>query len=230
MVLIGFFALVAVGVFLEWALRRLRRPGALGRMIAIGLPVLVLVFGVWDTAVPYRDDQAEELPKVQAIRSLVGELEQELPDDAAVFQLPVFPFPESGPRGRVHGYEALLPILYSDDLRWSFGGNRGRPESDWQKQVDSADPAPSLPGLVGLGFEGILIDTWLYDDGGVAATASLEEALGAPTHVAGEGDRWRYWDLRSVAADTGLSTDEMRQAAEALVGPDLIGDVPVTPA
>jgi hypothetical protein len=229
-VLIGFFGLVAVGVCAEWAIRRFGRSRTTRRVLAVCIPLVVLGIGVWDTAVPYRSQQAAQLPNVNAIRALADQIERDLPAGAAVFQLPVVPYPEGGSRGRMQDYEELLPILWSDDLRFSYGGNKGRPEADWQRAVDSGDPGPQLLGLRGLGFDGILVDTWLYDDSGAAVTASLDAALGPATLAAGAEQRWRYWDLRSIAADRGKSTEELRAAAEALVGPDLLVELPVTPA
>ena len=119
----------------------------------------------------------------------------------------------------VYDYEELLPYLWSTDLRWSYGGTKGRPEADWQQRVSSSDPAQSLAGLVGLGFDGILMDTYNYDDGGAAAMASLVPILGQPTIVGGPEGRFRFWDLRGYQAQAGLSDAAVRDAARALVGP-----------
>jgi phosphoglycerol transferase len=150
----------------------------------------------------------------------VTRIEHELPSGAAVFQLPVIPYPEYLQHyARVYDYEELLPYLWSTDLRWSYGATKGRPVADWQQRVNSADPAQSLAGLVGLGFDGILMDTYNYDDGGAAAMASLVPRLGQPSIVGGLGGRFRFWDLRGYRADAGLSDAAVRNAARGLVGP-----------
>lgn len=218
-VLVGFFALLMIGIGLERACRWLRRRWSFGVVLAPMLSVAVLGFALWDTDIPARFDQPAQIPTIEAVSGFVAQIEARLPAGAQMFQLPVIPYPEYRSRyARVYDYEALLPYLYSHDLAWSYGGIKGRPEADWQKQVDSANPVPSLAGLRGLGFDGIVLDTWQYDDGGVAATAALKSALGPPGVVGGEQARWRFWDLRDYGKRAGLSAAELRAAAKALVG------------
>jgi hypothetical protein len=216
-VLIAFFAVLAVAIGLEWCVARLG-PGR--RVVAAVLAVAVVGFGLWDAARPLRIDQHEQVPVNEAMHSVVARIEHELPSGAAVFQLPVIPYPEYLQHyARVYDYEELLPYLWSTDLRWSYGATKGRPEADWQQQVNSTDPAQSLAGLVGLGFDGILMDTYNYDDGGAAAMASLVPRLGPPSIVGGPEGRFRFWDLRGYQASAGLSDAAVRNAARTLVGP-----------
>jgi phosphoglycerol transferase len=119
--------------------------------------------------------------------------------------------------------DEFLPYLWSEGLRWSFGSMRGRPDGDWQPKVSSDDPGPSLPGLVGLGFSGVVLDRAGYADGGSAVVARLNETLGPPS-VTSPGGRWKFWDLRAYARETGRSEAELRAAARTLVGP-LVGEL-----
>jgi hypothetical protein len=222
-VLLGFFAMLAVAIGLEWCVGRL---GARRRGLAVVVAVAVVAFGLWDAARPLRIDQRSQVPVNEAMQSVVRRIEARLPSRAAVFQLPVIPYPEYLQRyARVFDYEELLPYLWSQDLRWSYGATKGRPEADWQRAVDSADPAAHLAGLVGLGFQGILMDTHAYEDGGAAAMASLVPVLGPPSIVGGEDGRFRFWDLRGYQAAAGLSDAEVRDAAQDLVGP-LLARIP----
>jgi hypothetical protein len=173
-----------------------------------------------------RLDQEEQRPTTEAVQGFVADVEDRLPAGAEVFQLPVIPYPEyKKTYGRVFDYEGLLPYLWSRDLEWSYGVHRGRPEADWQRNVDSADPAETLAGLRGLGFDGIVVDSYQYDDGGTAAVGSLEQALGPPEVTAGDGPRWRFWDLRGYGERAGLDEAQLRDAAEGLAG-DLVDELP----
>ena len=219
-VLIAFFAVLAVAIGLEWCIARFG-PGR--RWFAPLLAVAVVAFGLWDAARPLRIDQGTQVRVNEAMQSVVTRIEAKLPSGAAVFQLPVIPYPEYLQQyARVYDYEELLPYLWSKDLRWSYGATKGRPEADWQQAVSSSDPAASLAGLVGLGFEGILMDTYVYDDGGAAAMASLVPRLGQPSIVGGPEGRFRFWDLRGAQAQEGLSDAAVRDAARQLVGPTLL--------
>jgi hypothetical protein len=223
-VLIAFFAVLTLAIGLEWCIARLGRGR---RWVAALLAVAVVAFGLWDAARPLRIDQGTQVRVNEAMQSVVTRIEQQLPPGAAVFQLPVIPYPEYLQQyARVYDYEELLPYLWSRDLRWSYGATKGRPEADWQQRVDSADPAASLAGLVGLGFQGILMDTYVYEDGGAAAMASLVPVLGQPTIVGGPEGRFRFWDLRGHRTTAGLSDAAVRDAARRLVGPTLLARLP----
>ena len=82
----------------------------------------------------------------------------------------------------------------------------------------------SLPGLAGLGFDAVSIDTHAYTpEGGPQIVAELTKNLGPPMLRSTSG-RWQLWDLRDYAKKAGLSPQQLRQAATALVG-DLVDHV-----
>ena len=95
-------------------------------------------------------------------RAFVAAIDDVLPDGAAVFQVPVLDFPETIPPGRMEDYDPLRAYLAdTGTLRWSYGAVKGRPEADWQARVrDDVGLLGALPGLLGLGFEGLWVDTW----------------------------------------------------------------------
>jgi phosphoglycerol transferase len=228
-VLIGFFALVVVAIGCErvvgWLRRRVGSRGLAG-CVPAALAIGLVAFGLWDTALPVRMDQDGQRQTTESVQQLVARMERRLPADAAVFQLPAIPYPEYRKRvGRVFDYEGLLPQLWSRDLRWSYGGNKGRPEADWQQQIDVARPDRSLPGLVGLGFDGVLLDTFQYPTTDAAPVDALQAALGPPDLTSADGARWLFWDLRDYAERSGTSPAEQRDAARALVG-DLFEQLP----
>ena len=160
------------------------------------------------------------------MRHFGAALERRLPTGAALFQLPVVPFPETPPINGMIDYDEFLPYLWSSGLRWSYGSIKGRPEADWQQKVSSDDPGPAVAGLVGLGFSGIVVDTAGYADGGTAVTARLTETLGPP-EITSPGGRWKFWDLHDYAGANGLSGTDLRAAARGLVGP-LVDELPAS--
>jgi phosphoglycerol transferase len=229
-VIIAFCALLAVGIGLErlhgWASRRFRRPIAL-RLASLGV-LAAFFFANFLTGAPPPAQQASTVDLLVAAQTFGHQMDQALPAGSAVFQLPVMPYPENGPINNLQDYGEILPYVYTQDLRWSYGAMKGRPEADWQLKIDSHDPIAQLPGLRGLGFDGVLVDTNGYADGGDAITAKLETELGPPEVESGNG-RWRFWDIRSYAAENHLTTAQLRAAATDLVGPSLIKRLPVTP-
>jgi hypothetical protein len=218
-VLIAVFAMLAVAVGLEKLGTRIahwRHPRLLS---ALGL-IAVVAFGLWDTT-----GQVTEIPtaypQVDRVQAFDGALEQRLPDGAALFQLPVSAFPEVPPSAQMQDYDEFLPYLWSDQFRWSYGATKGRADADWQKRIDSNDPTPDLPGVRGLGFDGIVVDAYGYADAGAAVTERLTAALGPPDVISPVDARWRFWDLRKYQATAGLTDGKMRAAARRLVGPQI---------
>ncbi len=229
-VLIAFFAMVVVAIGLEAIVRRVRAKATSARWasaVSAALLVAVTAFGLWDTATPDGVPQpASTIRQVQVLQRFGHQLEQRLPRGSSIFQLPLMPYPEAGPVNAMQDYDAALPYIYTDGFNWSYGAMKGRPEGDWQSKVDVDDPIPQLRGLVGLGFDGILVDVYGYVDHGVSITAKLDSVLGQPSVVSQCG-RWRLWDLRGYARSTGASTAALRRAATELVGPKLISKIPL---
>ncbi len=242
-ILIAFCAYLVVAVGLErasaWTTKRVetRAEGtpAHSRRWSAGLGAALLVavvaFGLWDTDSEYSDGSGNPAMDRQA-RELIAfdaEVADALGDDAMLFQLPVVPFPEHPPMADMADYEHLLPALYADELRFSYGATRGRDDADWQQRVDSDEPVAALPGLVGLGFDGVLVDTFGYRDRGDAVATRLSDALGPPVVTAPSG-RWRVWSLGGRAPGEGLDSTARRAAARALVGADLLAELEAAPS
>lgn len=217
MLIIAFFAMVVV---LLWAERlvawiRARRPNPTP-VLAV-LAVAVLAFGLWDGIPPQRKPYDEILAQHASDREFVGQIEELMPDGAAILQLPIIDFPEAEPVGRMVDYDHLRAYLAdSGTLRWSYGSIKGRPAAEWQKTLrDQVGPIGALPAMLGLGFEGIWIDTYGYTDGGVGDGGEIDdiiEAVGVEPMVSPDG-RFVFLDLRDFRQRTGLTDEELRQAA-----------------
>lgn len=241
-VLIAFCSMLMVAIGLEkivaalrrrfdsWAADRMsgraRRVGVAG--VSALLLVAVAVFGLWDTDVSYASSRSNAWQdrRARVLMNLDEQIVDHFGDDAMLFQLPVIPYPEAPSRNDMLDYEGLLPYLYSDGLRFSYGATRGRRDADWQvNKVDNNDPGRALPGLRGLGFDAILVDTHGYGDRGAVVTEQLGVDLGPPV-IASIGGRWLVWDLRGIAETLDLSEADLQEAATALVGRRLMAELP----
>jgi phosphoglycerol transferase len=178
-VFIAFFSLVAVALLLGWLERRLRRP------VFAGLLALVLAVGVYDQTTkayvpPYDAVEAAWRGDVTAIAAL----DDGLPPGARVLQVPYEPFPEPA-ASPVGIYEPAKPYLHSDDLRWSWGAMRGRPE-DWAATIAGKPAADVVPAARGEGFAGILLDRVALGGAASATEAEYQAATGSgPAEIPG---------------------------------------------
>lgn len=197
-IVLALLSLAAVGLLLDQAAGRLRartsKTTAMVTLAAVG--AVLIVVGTLDQASPlYRPDVDAVAAEFHADADWVGQVEETFGDDAAVFQLPAMPFPESPPRNGVVDTDQLKPFLHSDTLRWSGGGIKGRPESDWPSLV-AALPAPdALDALDDAGFDALVLDTRALGDDGAGVAQAWEELLGAPV-IEGADGRYLVFDLQ----------------------------------
>lgn len=186
-IFIAFFALAAVALGLTALGRRLRAPAfaaVLAAVLAVGLfdqttnafvPPYSTIEGQWNLDAAF-----------------FGSLESRLPDEAMVVQLPYEPFPEPLP-GRQAVYEPVKAYLHTDDLRWSWGAMRGRPE-DWAAANATKPAAELVPAAREAGFSAILVDRLGYGDDGAAIEPELRRVLGAEPERSPNG-RFLFWRL-----------------------------------
>ncbi|HET8651159.1 MAG TPA: hypothetical protein VFM13_01150 [Gaiellaceae bacterium] len=191
-VFIAFFALMAVALLLEALRERFRRSAP----AFVALLLVLLVLGALDQTTstfipPYRAFKAEW----QADQASIRLVEMALPAGAKVVQLPYEPFPEPAVGARPI-YEPAKAYLHSTDLRWSWGGMRGRPE-DWAAGNATKPAAELVPAAREAGFAAILVDRLGYGDGGAAVEADLRGVLGVEPEQTPNG-RYVFWRLQAA--------------------------------
>lgn len=203
-----FIALIVL-LALAVALERVSR-----RWLQAVVVVLVLAVGIVDQtswkSQPHFDEARSLADEMTELTAAVAEREGA---EAAIFQYPQVSFP-------VHNrhlepaspYDNFLPFLYSEGLRWSFGGYQGEPSADWQEAL-VLRPLDEQAGLLAAGgFSGALVDV-------VALTPTPEvreeiaATFGEPDLVSTSG-RWEYYDLNSEApACDGPAADVVEDEA-----------------
>jgi phosphoglycerol transferase len=104
--------------------------------------------------------------------------------DALVFQLPVVPFPENPPVVNMSDYEHLRGYLHSESLQWSYGGVKGRADSEWQLSLPK-DAKSLVAKLKEQGFDAVWIDRRGYEDRGESLLNTLTNS-GQALSVASE--------------------------------------------
>ena len=198
-VFIAFFAFIAVAYGLDWVARRV--PDRPWRRLAIGGGlVLVLVIGILDQVSPASiPDYDATQARWESDAEFVADVERQLPRGAAVFQLPYRFFPEARQVGNLGPYDLVRGYLHSDDLRWGWGGVRGR-GADWQENVVEWPVDEFLDRIAAVGFDGLELDRAAgYDDGAPTAD-QITRALGEEPITSRNGEL-AYWDLRAYARD-----------------------------
>lgn len=216
-IFIALLALTAVGLLVDMLVRRLRvSVPLLGRISAAAVSIvaatMVLLIGLADQslkiAVPAYKQTAAEWDSGE---TFVRDLSDRVPDRAMIFQLPVMVFPESGGYNGVPESDGLKLYLHNSDLRWSGGGIKGRPQSDWPSTVAAQDAQTMARNLAAIGFEGIVIDRAALADAGAAFEAQLGPLLGGPA-VTSPDSRYVYYSLQPVIQQMQASTTSAERA------------------
>lgn len=211
-VYLALFSLSSVALLVDCGLRWLARRGPgmtefAARSVAVGVCGAVALAGLYDTTPPrvWNADPGV-LRAWDNDADYVARIEERMPRDSSIFELPVMPFPESEPIHRMQDYEAIRPYLHSDGLRWSYGGVKGRPRADWQAALAGMSTPASVTALAAAGFTGLHIDRFGYSRRAVKELEEqLESLFGEP--LRSRNGRFAFYDMRTFAATTEASYD-----------------------
>ncbi|MCM1244887.1 MAG: hypothetical protein NC293_04485 [Roseburia sp.] len=179
-IFLGFIGIAAFCIlmtkFVKHKFIRFKKLKAVGYIVFIGLVVVGL-----------RDQIPEDVIKDSAIlyiqkdsdREFIRRIENQLPEGAMIYQLPYHPYPEGGTRYDMHDYHLLTGFLYSDTLRWSYGGGKGRKGDEWNQLISGMESSEMIRTLKEEGFAGLYVDRRAYSEEEFSGLyASLNECLG----------------------------------------------------
>ena len=200
-VYIAFFSIAAV----VWVVQRVvRSTRAEPRAFLIhAIAICLIAVAVLDQ-VPSSFQNPAVAARVARDRAFVHALEARLPANAAVYQLPVMKFPESGKRARMGAYDHLRGYLYSEHLRFSAGAISARPSAQWQDAVGALPFRQQLAAIASRGFLAVWLDRFGYSDGGAKVIGELRSLLGEPwmTEAGGRISVFRLSPSFPVPSDT----------------------------
>jgi hypothetical protein len=185
-IFIGFFAIFGVALGLDH-LRNRFKGSRRGRVAFASLLAIVLVLGALDQTSPQMvPDYQAEIAAYNTDGTFVQGIEAQVPRNAAIFQIPYIPFPETGRVDREDSYEEMIGYLHSTDLRWTAGSLIGRP-SDWEATATRLPLANMLEEVSAAGFSGVYVDTFALSEGGTELLSKLRAALGVAPLVSSDG-------------------------------------------
>lgn len=167
------YSIFILAIALLFLVRQLSRECP--RKWAIPLALGIMVIGLWDQLPPQASLEAiqKTSDSVQSDRRFAQQLESQLPPNAMVFQLPVASFPEIPPIIQMADYEHFRPYLFTRNLRYTYGTNKGRGDADWQMEISNLSPEKMVTKLESYGFGAILINRKGYADRGIKIISEI---------------------------------------------------------
>ncbi len=124
---------------------------------------LVLIVGLIDN-----------LPRVnllyqEPIKNIVNEdiamgqsLMSNLEKGSMVFQFPFMEFPEVGPIKKMGDYEHLRPFIHTNDIKFTYGNNKGRGIELWQSKIEFDENGNFIEEIENYGFGAIYFNKKAY--------------------------------------------------------------------
>ena len=143
--------------------------------------------------IAYRQ-QAEDINN--NIIDFYNEVEASVPAGTMVYEIPFMLFPETPPINNLHDNSQFEAYIYTDTLKWSYGGVRGRDMSAEELWIDEGQSRAFVDGIKEAGFGGVLIFGEAYEDGGEAICKFYQEELGlTPILGKNEHEKRYFFDL-----------------------------------
>ncbi|TKJ35635.1 hypothetical protein [Blastococcus sp. CCUG 61487] len=185
--------LVAAGLVLR------RLAPTLRPRLAAGLLALAMVVVVFDSVLPARsffgEAAAAGAPLSGTGYTYAAALNEAVPGECGVLQLPYVEFPEVPPKQGLGNYDLLWPAITNPDKSWSFGAMKNTAASAWTAAVGDDIDAADVGPLVAGGFCAVHVDLAGYTgDDGEALTYELDRLLGAPVATGADG-QWLAYEL-----------------------------------
>lgn len=176
-VFVAFFSLIGTALLLD-ALRFRILSIRIGQVVFPTLLAGILIVGVYDqTSSSYSIPSSALKAEFNNDKDFIRKIERRLSPGASIFQLPYLPFPESPPIVDLSDYDHLRPYVHSNRLRWSYGFVKGR-EGEWQDELVNMPISRMVPAITSVGFRGIYIDRFGYEDRAKDLESKLQNILG----------------------------------------------------
>jgi phosphoglycerol transferase len=138
----------------------------------------------------YRQNQEE-------LRFFSATLDNYLPKDCVVMQIPAAKFPEMPPIEKMADYDLLYPYLFTKNLKFTYGSIKGSEHSNWQELLPKSYSTSFIELLAANSFCGLMWDrNGLRNEEFAQLTDSLEKQ-GLLPHFS-KSKRWGFVNLSSV--------------------------------
>lgn len=198
-VFLAFFSLAAFFFIFQRLLQKSIKQNV--RQVAWGSGMILLVFGIWNQTSPsfsLKNQKYNIKQQFDQGKKFIQKVDQALPENSMIFQLPYIPFPEGGKEGKFGDYDHFKAVLHSRSQRWSFGAMNGRETAKWQKSVAALPCLKMLEQLVRKGFKGLYINRMGYHDHAQAIETELSKIINSRPIESEDGNEL-FWDLQTFA-------------------------------
>lgn len=178
------------------------RLKAKSKVVSYVVCVVILGIGMFDQVKISEANWQEGIRSIQEpYERYFSEVQKKLPSESMIYQLPYMDYPEVGAINNLRQYELFAGYLFTDDLKWSYGGMKGRNVAAKNLNVDNGMSYTFLTGIKNAGFDAVYIDVTGYEDGG-AEILSFYDMLGIEPMISEDGRIYIY-DISGIEFPEG---------------------------
>lgn len=198
-VTLAFFAVVILAVGLERGRAALaKRKGRRGTLLVWSAAALAVAFAYWDQSPVGAPDYQLSRDQWRVSGREVRALEAAVPPNTNVLQLPYVPFPETPPVYGMADYDHLRAYVQSDDLRFSYGAMKGRPE-DFLAGAGELSTTELVKAAAVSGFGAVWVDRAGYPDQGAKVEQAISALVGGAPPIVSSDARFAAYPIPRVA-------------------------------
>lgn len=191
-IFIMYICILAVGYALTFLCKKV-----LNKKVFIMGVMVVFSFSIWEQfsngAISYTLNKLN----YESDEAFVQKLENGVSPGAMIFQLPYHQYPEGGRVNNMSDYQLLTGYLHSNNLRWSYGGMKGRKADTWNKMISELDTENMVKALSVVGFEGIYIDRRAYTDETYRELVNVFSKMLAVSPIVSDNGNLVFFDMSS---------------------------------
>ena len=174
-----------------------RMPRAQRTPVAVTIAVLIVAVSAVEVAWPFRAAYAQGSQAngevTNAAIEYTSQINNVLPQNCGILQLPHQVYPENGSIREMNDYEHFWTSLVDEEKSWSYGAVKNTQAGAWLQALPEVPNAKQVDMLAQAGFCGIHLDTRAFVTPAVERiSADLTERYGPPS-VNGYDDAWLFW-------------------------------------
>jgi phosphoglycerol transferase len=157
-IFIAFISVLALMLSVDYLVIKYIKPHY-SKFVGVGLACVFLAIGLYDqTAKPCHTCMRLNRSLIENDAAFVRSIETSLPNGSAIYQLPYMAYPESNAVNSLGSYDQARGLLNSLQLKWSFGGMRGRAGDWFFRKLSHLPIHQQITVIKAMGFSGIYID------------------------------------------------------------------------
>lgn len=127
--------------------------------IAVVILAVTAVESAWPFVAPYREGAQGGAQISQTAHDYTTAIDEQIPQNCGVLQLPHQVYPENGPLGDLKDYEHFWTSIVDSNKSWSYGAVKNTDAGAWLSALPEVPNTEEVDLLAQAGFCGIHLDT-----------------------------------------------------------------------